>query len=639
MTDALSAWVPALATALLHFLWQGAVLGLLAWLALGLLRNARAQARYAVACLALALCAALPACNLAQALSADDAGWQAIPLMAASGAPGTLASPLQAAVAFDLPALPALQEDATTWIVALWAFGAALLSLRMALGAWWIHDLRRNALPASGPWQACVDRLAPCFGISRSVVVRLVGAGDTPMATGFWRPMVLLPAAVVARLPADLLEALLAHELAHIRRHDYLVNLLQGAIETLLFYHPVVWWLSQRLRIERELVADDLAARATGQPRQLAVALSELDRLSAPRPALPHAHYALAAHGGHLMSRIRQLVKPERRAIGAAVLLPVIGLASIGAAFYAQARLVDADAVARPEAAATASLPVALETSGVTGLPVNTSTRAQVSTADGATRVAANDRADGYALIRSGREGFLMSGNTRDVDGIHAVRRLIDGDFVWFQRDGKAWIVRDAATLARVQAATRDADAISAEMAALSERMHPHSERMEDLSGQMEVLQQSMDAAESPAMQAASARMETLSKQMWALIEQDQALLHPMLDARGDAAREREINEQRADLRLEQARVQRDMDRERAVMQELSQRMEARAAPMEALGREMEAAGRPMEQIGKEMEAVGKRLERETNATDAEIRRIIDDAYARGLATPAPSTH
>ena len=68
-------------------------------------------------------------------------------------------------------------------------------------------------------------------------------------------------------------------------------------------------------------------------------------------------------------------------------------------------------------------------------------------------------------------------------------------------------------------------------------------------------------------------------------------------------------------------------------------RMEARAAPMEALGREMEAAGRPMEQIGKEMEAVGKRLERETNATDAEIRRIIDDAYARGLATPAPSTH
>ena len=86
MTDAIASMIPLLATVLLHFLWQGAVLGLLAWLALGLLRNARAQARYAVACLALALCAALPACNLAQALSADGAGWQAIPLMAASGA-------------------------------------------------------------------------------------------------------------------------------------------------------------------------------------------------------------------------------------------------------------------------------------------------------------------------------------------------------------------------------------------------------------------------------------------------------------------------------------------------------------------------------------------------------------------------
>ena len=98
------------------------------------------------------------------------------------------------------------------------------------------------------------------------------------MTAGWFKPVLLVPANLVTGMPPDLLEALLAHELAHVRRHDYLVNLLQFAAEILLFFHPTVWWLSRRIRIERERIADDMAAALIGQPRRLALALNALSR-------------------------------------------------------------------------------------------------------------------------------------------------------------------------------------------------------------------------------------------------------------------------------------------------------------------------------------------------------------------------
>ena len=144
--------------------------------------------------------------------------------------------------------------------------------------------------------------------------------------------MVLVPAALLARMPADLLEALLAHELAHVRRHDYLVNLLQNAVETLLFFHPAVWWISRRIRAERELIADHIAASTLGEPRRLALALSELERIqfSTPQPAL-------AANGGDLMVRIKQLVQPEARSGGWKTVLPALVMAAAGAGVLSNA--------------------------------------------------------------------------------------------------------------------------------------------------------------------------------------------------------------------------------------------------------------------------------------------------------------
>src|ERR1700677_2488212 len=113
-----------------------------------------------------------------------------------------------------------------------------------------------------------------------------------------------MPGGALAGLPVDQVEALLAHELAHIWRNDYLVNLLQSVAEAVLFYHPAVWWVSEQIRAERELCCDDLAVAACGgDVLTYARALAGVESF---RPA--HTDTVLAANGGSLVSRIRRLI-------------------------------------------------------------------------------------------------------------------------------------------------------------------------------------------------------------------------------------------------------------------------------------------------------------------------------------------
>jgi len=135
-------------------------------------------------------------------------------------------------------------------------------------------------------------------------------------------------------MPIDLLKMLLAHEMAHIKRHDYLLNLIQTFIEIILFYHPAVWWISKQIRNSREEIADDLAVRVTGEPRRLALALSELANFQFSTPQL-----AQAAHGGNLMSRIKRLVKPETSSLNWKAAVAILGITSSCLAVYANANV------------------------------------------------------------------------------------------------------------------------------------------------------------------------------------------------------------------------------------------------------------------------------------------------------------
>ena len=297
-------------------------MALLAALALRALRNSAADVRYVVAAIALALMATLPVVTGVQA-------WRAARIEATRSAPlvganDTLlpvaAQPLSARQA-ALPVAPAAcGDDASAcssgllagaslerWLPVLvlgWMLGVAILALRLAGG--WMRVSRmksHGAVPADGALQAMVSRLTRRLHLTRAITLLQSSAVEVPTVIGWLKPTVLLPIGVLSGLTPLQIEAILAHELAHIRRHDYFVNLLQSLVETLLFYHPGVWWLSRRIRIEREHCCDDLAVSLCGDPVVYASALADLEELRGQQVQL-----VMAASGGALLARVRRLL-------------------------------------------------------------------------------------------------------------------------------------------------------------------------------------------------------------------------------------------------------------------------------------------------------------------------------------------
>jgi beta-lactamase regulating signal transducer with metallopeptidase domain len=241
-------YVQALASALGHFIWQGAILGLTARL---LVRAGRlgAKARYTLGVCCLAAMAALPIATTIYIVQGAAGASSAVRHTTMDGGPSGAT-----AVVTDRVAL----GSASTWnlhavVVVGWLVGVTLLSLRL-FGGWVIT--RRLVDGARGPAgpdiRALARRVADRLALSRVVGVFESPTIAVPMLVGWIKPCVILPTAALSGLTPVQVEALLAHELAHVRRHDYLVNLLQTAVETMLFYHPAVWWISRDVRETRE---------------------------------------------------------------------------------------------------------------------------------------------------------------------------------------------------------------------------------------------------------------------------------------------------------------------------------------------------------------------------------------------------
>ena len=303
----------ALGWALFHFLWQGALVAGLYAAAAWLLRKRSPALRYALACGALATMVALPlatAWSLAgrtRDRAASDAQAAATPAPAALTV-GDGASNAIVPVDGLLPVTVRNQlETLRPWALSAWLAGVVLLSIRLAGGLAAAHRMsRRGTRPLPAPWEETLASIAARLVISRPVRLFQSTLVRMPTAIGAFRPVILFPASVVLGLPTRGLEALLAHELAHVRRHDYLVNVLQTAAETLLFYHPAVWWVSARVRAEREQCCDDLAIAATGDARTYARALMRLEEMRGAAPTL-----AVAAADGNLWKRIVRLLSQQ----------------------------------------------------------------------------------------------------------------------------------------------------------------------------------------------------------------------------------------------------------------------------------------------------------------------------------------
>ncbi len=307
-------WSDVAGWALVHFVWQGAAIATVALVLLWLLRAHSPQTRYAVACGALVVMLAAPVITVAalsRSIAASDSrGALNVPLQ--SG-PGDEAIPdgrsilSNLAMARGVSSAELTPADARAWlpfVVLLWIAGVGVLLLRLVGGWWRIHRLHRASRSAtSSIWTAATLRIAASLGLSRRVHVVDSALVDKPTVIGWMKPIILLPIAAVAGLSPSQVDAILAHELAHIRRHDFLVNLLQTFAETLLFYHPAIWWLSSRIRTEREHCCDVVALSVCGDAVSYAEALVELERWRTVRSPL-----AMAATGGTLMGRVRRLL-------------------------------------------------------------------------------------------------------------------------------------------------------------------------------------------------------------------------------------------------------------------------------------------------------------------------------------------
>jgi beta-lactamase regulating signal transducer with metallopeptidase domain len=326
---------------LVHFCWQAAAIALVYWLVDAVLSKARSRYVLALGTMLLLLVSAL-----ATLAYEETRGGSGLSL-------GAFSSPAMAAIGASIPmdpaSLPARNTaNATTqpmllhlsrflpWLDVAWLLGVACLSTR-TIGGWrLLQQLRRSALvEAPGAVYANFVRLRERLGITRQVRLRISQHIQGPLAMGIVRSLVILPASALMALSPEQLEAVLAHELAHVRRADYLWNLIQTMVETLFFFHPVVWWLGRRLREQRELCCDDVAVQSCADPLVYATALLCLEERCRQQLSL-----AMALDGnldGHrrwsgLRIRIARILGEANGVKGPRDLVP-IPLAAISALF------------------------------------------------------------------------------------------------------------------------------------------------------------------------------------------------------------------------------------------------------------------------------------------------------------------
>jgi beta-lactamase regulating signal transducer with metallopeptidase domain len=371
--------IESLGWTLVHFLWQGTVAWLAFKLFLGLARNASPQVRYLAGCTVLTLmCSAAGATLLQQVTATQQRLHESLTVrtnaVRTDMAPANLNRPRGArpdtSIVTVNDKIPQVREHATPatvlvlrstteqtespqrdssvltvsfwkalpqtaagwakrlepwlpWVVALWAAGVAFFSLRLVAGWQTVRGLHgADGRGTDERWIERFSRLQARLGVSYPVRLVFSTSAKAPMVIGWLKPAVLVPAGLVVGLSISQLEAILAHELIHIRRHDYLINLLQNVVETLFFYHPAVAWVSARIRVEREHCCDDAASLTCGGTLDYARALAALAELRR-APAL-----GVAANGGSLVERIRRLVEaaivPTHR--GASTALPTLFL-------------------------------------------------------------------------------------------------------------------------------------------------------------------------------------------------------------------------------------------------------------------------------------------------------------------------
>lgn len=301
-------WAEALGWTLLHSLWQGLFVVLVTIIILRLVPQRLSSVRYGVSVGALAAIIIASVVTFILALPAHHEESQT----------AALAQPFYFVYADNHSPV------ASTWLVQAesfinhyasaislaWSVGALLFSLRLLAGWFFITRLRQQAIPLGSPWTSVMDQLAAQLSLSRTVQLAESATLHAPVAIGYLKPMILVPTGMLTGLTPEEAETILLHELAHIRRHDYLVNIIQSVFESLLFFNPFVWMISAIIRREREHCCDDAVVAYHGNPLAYAYALTRLEEVR-----LTHSSLALslAENKNQLLNRIKRIMEKSAK--------------------------------------------------------------------------------------------------------------------------------------------------------------------------------------------------------------------------------------------------------------------------------------------------------------------------------------
>ncbi|WNJ20811.1 M56 family metallopeptidase [Pontibacter sp. G13] len=206
-----------------------------------------------------------------------------------------------------------LAEPVIPYTATIWLIGFAIFTLRLITGFAYLQKIRtQDNRTLNRSLQVRVNTLAKQMGIHKTLLMLESTRIDSPMVIGHLKPVVLMPLGMITGLTPDQLDAVLAHELAHVRRHDYLINLVHSFIEAVLFYHPAYWWISARIHEEREHCCDDIAVSVHGDAMKYAKALAEVETIRQTQ-IIPQLAMELSGKHGTLMGRIQRLLLQDKR--------------------------------------------------------------------------------------------------------------------------------------------------------------------------------------------------------------------------------------------------------------------------------------------------------------------------------------
>ncbi|MFZ6818933.1 M56 family metallopeptidase [Undibacterium sp. Ji22W] len=642
----LQEWIAVLAMALLHFVWQGCVIVAASAVVLRLLRRHSAQTRYAFACFALLLCLLLPLLYLLQhAPTILDAGNTGIGNVASGptdvfaqraqdlgteSVMGSAQSSINSLMNFaSLSGLP----DYLPHLVLGWLSGVLVLLMRMLAGVRWVtQQVQLAAQQPDAIWQAKLQRMAAAMGMTTTLRFGLSDRLEFPVTAGWWRPMVILPSALLTGMPVELIEALLAHEVAHIKRFDYLVNLLQSLIEIVLFYHPAVWWLSRQIRQEREQIADDLAASLLGEPRRLALALSELERYQFTHPQL-----AQVAHGGNLMLRIKRLVQPDStvNTAGWKIVFPGLALGATCLALFAQAHTVNTNLGTPSSLTATAA--VSPTSSVVSGASLSTNLanpdiNKPTATPTKSGRV--SDKDTNFALVKQrGEHNTFVHTSRSGMAEIEKLKRQHAEEFLWFSEKGQSYWIKDPEILSQAEAAYKPVEELGLQMEQHGKKMEQYGTVMEKLGAEMAALSVDERAIDIEV----EASLRAYEKKLAAYEEKLEAAAAKVEKATTPQARQQaldNLSQQQAKFQAVAAKMHRNDKLMQRQQLQTQQRLEQSLQPAQELSKKMEEAAKPMDELGKQMDQLGKKMEALSQQAEKQILELIQNAKQKRLALP-----